>query len=96
MLQVLGQSSVTLASNEVVTGLEPRGNPLPYSGKAMLLFSLLDILGSIDQQILFFPKKDFKIYFIALIKEGEENFVGDSEIIALGGASNETKDRPLG
>ena len=28
--------------------------------------------------------------------EGEENFVGDSEIIALGGASNETKDRPLG
>lgn len=31
----------------------------------MLLFSLLDILGSIDQQILFFPKKDFKIYFIA-------------------------------
>ena len=31
-----------------------------------------------------------------LMKEGEENFVGDSEIIALGGASNETKDRPLG
>lgn len=30
------------------------------------------------------------------INEGEENFVGDSEIIALGGASNETKDRPLG
>lgn len=30
------------------------------------------------------------------IVEGEENFVGDSEIIALGGASNETKDRPLG
>ena len=30
------------------------------------------------------------------IFEGEENFVGDSEIIALGGASNETKDRPLG
>ena len=30
------------------------------------------------------------------IQEGEENFVGDSEIIALGGASNETKDRPLG
>ena len=30
------------------------------------------------------------------VKEGEENFVGDSEIIALGGASNETKDRPLG
>ena len=30
------------------------------------------------------------------LKEGEENFVGDSEIIALGGASNETKDRPLG
>jgi len=29
-------------------------------------------------------------------REGEENFVGDSEIIALGGASNETKDRPLG
>ena len=28
--------------------------------------------------------------------EGEENFVGDSEIIALGGASNETKDGPLG
>ena len=28
--------------------------------------------------------------------EGEENFVGDSEIIALRGASNETKDRPLG
>lgn len=31
-----------------------------------------------------------------MIQEGEENFVGDSEIIALGGASNETKDRPLG
>ena len=31
-----------------------------------------------------------------LYNEGEENFVGDSEIIALGGASNETKDRPLG
>mgnify|MGYP006869463974 CR=1 FL=1 len=31
-----------------------------------------------------------------LYSEGEENFVGDSEIIALGGASNETKDRPLG
>lgn len=30
------------------------------------------------------------------LREGEENFVGDSEIIALGGASNETKDRPLG
>ena len=30
------------------------------------------------------------------VAEGEENFVGDSEIIALGGASNETKDRPLG
>ena len=30
------------------------------------------------------------------LPEGEENFVGDSEIIALGGASNETKDRPLG
>ena len=30
------------------------------------------------------------------VQEGEENFVGDSEIIALGGASNETKDRPLG
>lgn len=30
------------------------------------------------------------------VSEGEENFVGDSEIIALGGASNETKDRPLG
>lgn len=33
---------------------------------------------------------------IAGTDEGEENFVGDSEIIALGGASNETKDRPLG
>ena len=32
----------------------------------------------------------------ACVEEGEENFVGDSEIIALGGASNETKDRPLG
>ena len=31
-----------------------------------------------------------------ILNEGEENFVGDSEIIALGGASNETKDRPLG
>ena len=30
------------------------------------------------------------------VDKGEENFVGDSEIIALGGASNETKDRPLG
>ena len=34
--------------------------------------------------------------FFSPIWEGEENFVGDSEIIALGGASNETKDRPLG
>ncbi|GCB32511.1 hypothetical protein KGMB02707_17800 [Mesosutterella multiformis] len=33
---------------------------------------------------------------LKLFQEGEENFVGDSEIIALGGASNETKDRPLG
>ena len=32
----------------------------------------------------------------AMTPEDEENFVGDSEIIALGGASNETKDRPLG
>ena len=37
------------------------------------------------------------VYFtIPNMSEGEENFVGDSEIIALGGASNETKDRPLG
>ena len=40
------------------------------------------------------------LYFVDgifdLHREGEENFVGDSEIIALGGASNETKDRPLG
>lgn len=36
-----------------------------------------------------------EVLSIALL-EGEENFVGDSEIIALGGASNETKDRPLG
>ena len=35
-----------------------------------------------------------RVFISAL--EGEENFVGDSEIIALGGASNETKDRPLG
>ena len=34
--------------------------------------------------------------FVLCAFEGEENFVGDSEIIALGGASNETKDRPLG
>ena len=39
----------------------------------------------------------FKNTAIAIaVAEGEENFVGDSEIIALGGASNETKDRPLG
>lgn len=37
-----------------------------------------------------------KSSFPFINKEGEENFVGDSEIIALGGASNETKDRPLG
>ena len=35
-------------------------------------------------------------FLVMTLKEGEENFVGDSEIIALGGASNETKDRPLG
>ena len=35
-------------------------------------------------------------YGFGFPSEGEENFVGDSEIIALGGASNETKDRPLG
>ena len=38
----------------------------------------------------------FNKKFLTAIAEGEENFVGDSEIIALGGASNETKDRPLG
>lgn len=41
----------------------------------------------------------WRIYIFTIIvafDEGEENFVGDSEIIALGGASNETKDRPLG
>ena len=38
----------------------------------------------------------FKNYYPPTVLEGEENFVGDSEIIALGGASNETKDRPLG
>ena len=36
------------------------------------------------------------VMFHLFRSEGEENFVGDSEIIALGGASNETKDRPLG
>ncbi|GCB31088.1 hypothetical protein KGMB02707_03570 [Mesosutterella multiformis] len=36
------------------------------------------------------------LYQTVFVSEGEENFVGDSEIIALGGASNETKDRPLG
>ena len=35
-------------------------------------------------------------FWVDRFDEGEENFVGDSEIIALGGASNETKDRPLG
>ena len=38
----------------------------------------------------------FSAKLSVVIFEGEENFVGDSEIIALGGASNETKDRPLG
>ena len=37
-----------------------------------------------------------RTHFSLPTQEGEENFVGDSEIIALGGASNETKDRPLG
>ena len=41
-------------------------------------------------------KKDVVSVMRAYSIEGEENFVGDSEIIALGGASNETKDRPLG
>jgi hypothetical protein len=41
-----------------------------------------------------FTDKLFAFSFVLF--EGEENFVGDSEIIALGGASNETKDRPLG
>ena len=41
-------------------------------------------------------KKTEKLYRPIDHREGEENFVGDSEIIALGGASNETKDRPLG
>ena len=42
------------------------------------------------------PEDRFRPSGIIFRKEGEENFVGDSEIIALGGASNETKDRPLG
>ena len=49
---------------------------------------------------LVYPYKDGDIVYscgwFGSGKEGEENFVGDSEIIALGGASNETKDRPLG
>ncbi|GCB30877.1 hypothetical protein KGMB02707_01460 [Mesosutterella multiformis] len=45
-------------------------------------------------------RKSLRVFCLSLSyfegEEGEENFVGDSEIIALGGASNETKDRPLG
>lgn len=46
--------------------------------------------------VLFFYPADFTFVCPTELEEGEENFVGDSEIIALGGASNETKDRPLG
>lgn len=42
------------------------------------------------------PFKAMDAWKNGVTHEGEENFVGDSEIIALGGASNETKDRPLG
>ena len=41
-------------------------------------------------------KSPLTLHYVVMFLEGEENFVGDSEIIALGGASNETKDRPLG
>ena len=48
-------------------------------------------------QKMFLRVKEAQEYTaLARSTEGEENFVGDSEIIALGGASNETKDRPLG
>ncbi|GBO93240.1 hypothetical protein MESMUL_05940 [Mesosutterella multiformis] len=46
--------------------------------------------------LLFFKRKNPADFSAGFLVEGEENFVGDSEIIALGGASNETKDRPLG
>ena len=42
------------------------------------------------------PEQWTELDAVVVKTEGEENFVGDSEIIALGGASNETKDRPLG
>ena len=49
-----------------------------------------------EAEIMSFGLALQKITISAPAIEGEENFVGDSEIIALGGASNETKDRPLG
>ena len=54
-----------------------------------LIFALKILLSVLDQE------QKLKEHLLFPL-EGEENFVGDSEIIALGGASNETKDRPLG
>ena len=50
----------------------------------------------LKQNIMMHIKLSFLCLRRGVSAEGEENFVGDSEIIALGGASNETKDRPLG
>ncbi len=54
------------------------------------------ILGDSEIIALEEPQMKRKTDHLDSVAEGEENFVGDSEIIALGGASNETKDRPLG
>ena len=72
-------------SRELGTQIKPK-NPLDLSGSVIMCIIFFSTLKKI-------PKKQKEV---KSIPEGEENFVGDSEIIALGGASNETKDRPLG
>ena len=59
-----------------------------------VFISALTISGKLLSEIACAIEKN--VSTISRELEGEENFVGDSEIIALGGASNETKDRPLG
>ena len=83
--EVLRGISLEVKKGEVVVILGPSG-----SGKSTLL-RCINHLETMDSGMITVGGEA-----IGYEMEGEENFVGDSEIIALGGASNETKDRPLG
>ena len=68
-------------------------NPVPLQ---LTTFEMADIVSSNRSTISTVINQWIEEGLAKRDGEGEENFVGDSEIIALGGASNETKDRPLG